>query len=110
MTVAPARLDISLWAGGGIIRSSFAIRYQLGFVLQAGTEMVPLKAATPQGTCESAMNSAVSGSTSAANEARNFARSRKRKPSRGGRMGGTGAPGGGFAISVDTDSPESGAN
>ena len=33
----------------------------------------------------------------------------KRKPSCGGRIGGTGAPGGGFLISADTDSPLSGA-
>jgi hypothetical protein len=33
-----------------------------------------------------------------------------RKPSLGGRIGGTGAPGGGLAISVFTDSPLSGAN
>jgi len=45
-----------------------------------------------------------------ADEAANFALSRNRKPSLGGRIGGTGAPGGGCAISVDTDSPRSGAN
>src|SRR6267142_2389788 len=69
-----------------------------------------MSAATPHGTCESAMNAAVSGLTSAAKDARNFARSRNRKPSCGGRIGGTGAPGGGFLISADTDSPLSGAN
>jgi hypothetical protein len=37
-------------------------------------------------------------------------RSKKRKPFWGGRIGGTGAPGGGSAISVFTDSPLSGAN
>src|SRR5580765_91492 len=97
-------------AGGGIILSLVATRYQLGFVRHAGTVMAPPSAATPQGTCASAMNAAWSGLTSAANDAANFARSRNRKPSLGGRMGGTGAPGGGFAISVWTDSPLSGAN
>src|SRR6185295_596876 len=56
------------------------------------------------------MNAAASGFTSAANDAANFALSRKRNPSCGGRIGGTGAPGGGSLISVDTDSPLSGAN
>ena len=56
-----------------------------------------------------AMNAAVSGSTSAANDAGNLALSRNRKPSRGGRIGGTGAPGGGFLIKDETDSPLSGA-
>src|SRR5436309_2723612 len=53
------------------------------------------------------MNSARSVSTSAANEAANFALSRNRKPSCGGKIGGTGAPGGGSLISDDTDSPSS---
>jgi hypothetical protein len=48
-------------------------------------------------------------STSAANDAANFCRSRNRKPSRGGRIGGTGAPGGGSLMSELTDSPLSGA-
>ncbi len=56
------------------------------------------------------MKRALSGLTSAANEAANFAWSRNRKPSCGGRIGGTGAPGGGFLISDETDSPLSGAN
>jgi hypothetical protein len=60
------------WAGGGIILSSVATRYQLGFVLHAGSVIVPLLHATPHGTCESAMNAAFSASTSAPNEARNF--------------------------------------
>src|SRR5690349_11309073 len=98
------------WAGGGVIRSSMAIRYQLGLVLQAGWLIVPLSASTPQGTWESAMNSALPSSTSAAKEAGNFALSRNRYPSCGGRIGGTGAPGGGFLMSDDTDSPRSGAN
>ncbi len=55
------------------------------------------------------MNSASPGSTSAANEAANLLRSSIRKPSSGGRIGGTGAPGGGLAISLATDSPASGA-
>jgi hypothetical protein len=44
---------------------------------------------------------------SPAKDAWNF--SRWRNPSRGGRIGGTGAPGGGSAIKVLTDSPLSGA-
>src|SRR5919112_6764039 len=109
-TVAPARLDIRRCAAGGIILSSVATRYQLGFVLQAGSLTAPSSAATPQGTWESAMKAAFSASTSAANEAANFALSRKRKPSCGGKIGGTGASGGGSLISELTDSPLSGAN
>src|SRR5438093_10806470 len=108
-TVDPARLDIARWASGGIILSSVETRYQLGFLLHAGSEIAPLRASTPHGTCESAMNAATSASTSAANEAGNFALSRKRKPSCGGRIGGTGAPGFGSLISEETDSPLSGA-
>src|SRR6266581_6767330 len=109
-TVEPARADISRWGGGGIIRSSVATRYQLGLLRHAGSLIVPLSASTPHGTCESAMNAACSALTSPANEAWNLSRSRKRKTSLGGRIGGTGAPGGGSAISVLTDSPRSGAN
>src|SRR5438876_6245247 len=97
------------WASGGIILSSVETKYQLGFVFHAGSLIVPLSASRPHGTWESAMNAAVSGSTSAANEARNFALSRNRYPSCGGRIGGTGAPGGGSLMSVPTDSPLSGA-
>src|SRR2546426_10743925 len=97
------------WAGGGIILSSVATRYQLGLVFHAGSLIVPPSASTPQGTWESAMNAAFSSSTSAANENENFALSRNRKPSCGGSIGGTGAPGGGSLISVPTDSPLSGA-
>src|SRR5258705_6672501 len=96
-------------ASGGIILSSVETRYQLGFVLQAGSVTAPLRASRPHGTCESAMKAAASALTSAANDARNFVRSRYRKPSWGGRIGGTGAPGGGVLISADTDSPLSGA-
>ena len=95
-------------AGGGIIRSSAAIKYQLGLVFQAGSVIVPLSASTPQGTWESAMNSAFAGSTSAAKAAGNLALSRNRYPSWGGRIGGTGAPGGGSLIRLETDSPLSG--
>src|ERR1700730_426740 len=102
-TVEPPRLDMKRWA-------SVAIRYQLGLALHAGSLIVPLRAATPHGTCESAMNAAVSASTSAAKEAGNLALSRNKKPSCGGSIGGTGAPGGAFLISVATDSPLSGAN
>src|SRR6266850_1209997 len=108
-TVEPARLDMKRCAAGGIILSSVVIRYQLGFVFHAGSLIVPLSASTPHGTWESDMNAAVSASTSAANEAANLSFSRNRKPSRGGRIGGTGAPGGGFLMSEDTDSPLSGA-
>src|SRR5258707_5137691 len=104
-TVEPARPDMTRWAGGGIIRSSVATRYQLGLLRQAGSLTAPLRASTPHGTCESAMNAASSAGTSAANEAANFPRSRNRNPSWGGRIGGTGAPGGGSAINVLTDSP-----
>src|SRR5688572_24426820 len=37
ITVEPARLDITRWASGGIILSSVATKYQLGFVFQAGS-------------------------------------------------------------------------
>src|SRR5437588_5491593 len=97
------------WAGGGIILSSVAIKYQLGLVFHAALLTVPLSASTPHGTCESAMNAAFSASTSAAKEAWNLSLSRNRKPLCGGRIGGTGAPGGGSLMSVDTDSPLSGA-
>src|SRR6266540_40867 len=108
--VAPARSAIERWAGGGIIRSSVATRYQLGLLRHAGSLIVPPRASTPHGTCESAMNAACSAGMSAANESWNLPRSKNRKPSCGGRIGGTGAPGGGSAISVFTDSPASGAN
>src|SRR5215471_6803223 len=108
-TVEPARLAMKRWAGGGIILSSVVTKYQLGFVLHAGCLISPPSAPTPHGTWESAINAALSASTSAANEAWNFALSRNRKPSCGGSIGGTGAPGGGSLMSVDTDSPLSGA-
>src|SRR6266480_2410781 len=109
-TVAPVRLDMARCASGGIILSSVDTRYQLGLDFHAGSVTAPLSASSPHGTWESAMNDAASGLTSAANDARNFVRSRKRYPSWGGMIGGTGAPGGGFLISADTDSPLSGAN
>lgn len=56
------------------------------------------------------MNAACSAGRSPANDAGNCSRSRNRKPSFGGRVGRTGAPGGGSAMSVFTDSPASGAN
>src|SRR5437016_11576043 len=101
-TVEPARLDMERWASGGIILSSVAIRYQLGLAFHAGSLIWPLRAATPHGTWESAMNAAFSASTSPAKEAGNFALSRNKKPSCGGRIGGTGAPGGGSFIRVAT--------
>src|SRR4051812_49802630 len=97
------------WAGGGIIRSSVATRYQLGFDLQAGSVILPLTASSPQGTWAFAMNSASSGSTSAAKEAANFSLSSSRYPFSGGRIGGTGAPRGGALVRVATDSPRAGA-
>src|ERR687897_510141 len=106
-TVAPARVAINRCAGGGIMRSSVATKYQLGLDLQAGWLMVPVSASIPQGTWASAMKAAVSASTSAANDSANFSRSSSRKPSDGGRMGGTGAPGGGSLMSAATDSPAS---
>jgi hypothetical protein len=56
------------------------------------------------------MNAASFSGTSAAKEAANLSLSRNRSPSWGGRIGGSGAPGGGSAISVPSDSPLSGAN
>src|ERR1700739_3696942 len=109
VVVAPARSAIARCAGGGVILSSVAIRYQLGLLRQAGSLIGPLSASTPQGTCESAMNAAPAAGRSAANDSANFSRSRNRNPSCGGRIGGAGAPGGGSAISVLTDSPRSGA-
>src|SRR5207245_10562077 len=50
-----------------------------------------------------------SGLTSPAKDAGNFALSSSRKPSTDGRIGGTGAAGGGSLISEDTDSPLSSA-
>src|SRR6476659_11200135 len=97
-TFAPARLDMKRCAGGGIILSSVATRYQLGFVFHAGSLTAPSSAATPHGTCELAMNAAFSASTSAANEAENFSLSRNRKPFCGGSIGGTGASGAGSLI------------
>src|SRR6202171_5455734 len=109
-TLEPARLDITRWASGGIILSSVVTRYQLGFVFQAGSLLVPPSASTPLGTWESAMNAAASARASAANDARNFALSRKRNPACGGRIGGTGAPGWGSLKRADPDSPLSGAH
>ena len=40
-TVEPARFDMNCWAGGGIIRSSVATRYQLGFDFQEGSVTLP---------------------------------------------------------------------
>src|SRR6202041_404226 len=108
--VEPARLDIALWASGGIILSSVVMRNQLGFVLHAGWVMTPPSASTPHGTWESAMNEATSGFTSAAKKAGNLALSRNMYPSWGGRIGGAGAPGGALLMSDAADSPLSGAN
>src|SRR5207342_3732639 len=71
-TVEPARLDISRWAGGGIIRSSVVTRYQLGLVRQAGSLIVSPRASTPHGPCEADITPASSGTTSPALEAATF--------------------------------------
>ena len=49
VTVAPVRSAIARCAGGGIIRSSVATRYQLGFIRQEGSLIVPASAFTPRG-------------------------------------------------------------
>src|SRR5258708_27611858 len=100
VTVDPARWDMARWAGGGIIRSLAATRYQLGFIRQAGSLIAPPSAFTFHGTWESAMKAACCGERSPANASWNLSRSRNRNPSLGGRIGGTGAPGGGAAINV----------
>jgi hypothetical protein len=38
------------WAGGGIILSSVATKYQLALAFHAGSLIVPRSASTPQGT------------------------------------------------------------
>src|SRR6266702_8891960 len=81
MTVEPARLDMARCAGGGIIRSSVATRYQLGLIRQAGSVIEPPRASTPHGTCASAMNAASAAGTSPANDAWNFSRSKNKNPS-----------------------------
>src|SRR3954464_13569340 len=96
-------------AGDGIIRSSAATRYQLDLWRQAGSVTAPLRASTPHGTCASAMKAACAAGRSAANDAANLSRSKNRTPPRGGRIGGTVAPGAGSATRVPTDSPWSGA-
>src|ERR1700686_1671799 len=102
-TVDPARLDMERWASGGIILSSVTIRYQLGLAFHAGSLFLPLRASTPHGTWESAMNAAFSAFTSAAKEAGNFALSRNKYPSCGGSIGGTGGAGGGLSSILATD-------
>src|SRR2546427_10551975 len=91
-TVEPARLDMERWASGGIILSSVAIRYQLGLALHAGSLVLALRAATPHGTWESAMNAAFSVSTSAPKEAGDVALFPNKLPTSGGRNGGWRAP------------------
>src|SRR3989441_8981020 len=82
------------WASGGIILSSVVTRYQLGLALHAGSRIVPLRAATPHGTWESAMNAAFSASTSAAKEAGEFTLLRDKKTAFRGRNRGDGGAGG----------------
>jgi hypothetical protein len=110
VTVALARSPMARWAAGGIIWSSVATRYQDGLLRQAGSVTAPPSASIPAGTWASAMNAASFAGTSAAKAAANLSRSRNSSPPAGGRIGGTGAPGGGSAISEPTDSPVSGAN
>ena len=81
--VAPARLAICRWAGGGIIRSSVATRYQLGLLLQAGSVTAPPSAVNAPRNLRVGHERGLLGSTSAANEAANLALSRNRKPSCG---------------------------
>jgi hypothetical protein len=88
--VEPTRSDMAPWAGGGIIRSSPATRYQFGLIRQAASLIVPPSAFTPQGTWESAMNAACPAGRSPANEAGNLSRSRNRKPSLGAGSAGDG--------------------
>ena len=52
--------------------------YIAAFAPDRGESVASLRASTPHGTCESAMNAARSASTSAANDAWNFALSRNR--------------------------------
>jgi hypothetical protein len=54
--VKPARLDINRWASGGIILSSVLITYQLGFVFQAGSVIVPFSASLQGGSCAHGRN------------------------------------------------------
>src|SRR4051794_8721138 len=103
--VAPARSAMVRCGGGGIMRSSVAPRYHLGFVRHAGSVISPPRASRPQGTCESAMNAACSAGTSPANDAANFSRSRNKKPSCGGRIGGGGGAGGGGGGGGGADPP-----
>jgi adenylate cyclase len=74
VVVAPARSAIICCAGGGIMRSSVAIRYQLGLLRQAGSLIAPPSASKPHGTCESAMNAA---SRASAASIYTFARTRR---------------------------------
>jgi len=107
-TVAPARSDMARWAGGDHpILGRDQVPARLGPPGGGGDRSA--QGVHPQGTWASAMNAACPPGRSAANEPYNFSRSRSRKPSLGGRIGGTGAPGGGSAIRVLTDSPLSGA-
>jgi hypothetical protein len=81
VTVAPVRSAMARCAGGGIIRSSVATRYQLGLIRQEASLIVPPSAFTPQGTWESAMNAARSAGRSAANDVADLADApERRKP------------------------------
>jgi hypothetical protein len=59
--VAPARSAIERWAGGGIIRSSVATRYQLGLLCHAGSLIVPLRASTSAASARRPIRAADSG-------------------------------------------------
>ena len=54
-------------------------RYQLGFVVHAGSLTAAVERFETHGTWESAINAAASALTSAANDARNFVRSRNKQ-------------------------------
>ena len=93
VTVAPARSAMARWAGGGIIRSSVATRYQLGLARQAGSVIAAAESVDAPRDLGVGHERGLVGRQSAANEAANFSRSRRRKPSSGGRIGGTGRRG-----------------
>jgi hypothetical protein len=110
ITLEPDRSDMARCAGGGDhpILGRDQVPARLG--PPGGVGDGSANQSRPRGTCESARNAACWADRSAANEAWNFSRSKSSKPSLGGRIGDTGAPGGGSAIRVLTDSPLSGAN
>src|SRR5258708_27358620 len=71
---------------GGIILSSVATTYQLFFVFHAAFVRLEPNAATPTGTCESAINLPLATGRSAQKLAWNFDLSIQMNPSAGGRI------------------------